>query len=105
MVGVWIGAVGTGKELEERGEELFVVHIDLGSPFASAVGTVRVAVGSPAVETEIQLAVVHNPSAVTEIRKHLGVLLVGMPKNRDAVLGNQWAGEVFPRQNRSASED
>ena len=98
-------AAGTGKGLEERVEELFVVRIDLGSQSASVVGIGRVAVGSPAAETEIQFAVVHNPLAVTRIRKRLGILLVEMSKSRGAVRGNQWTGEGFPCQNRTASED
>jgi len=105
VVGVCFVAAGTGKELEERGEELFVVQIDPGNPFASAVGIAWAAVGSPAVETKTQLAVAHNPSVATKIRKHLGVLLAETLKSLDAVLGNRWAGEVTPRQNRSASED
>ena len=97
-------AAETGKGSEERGEELFVVRIDLGNPFASVVGIGQVVVESPAVEIEIQLAAVHNPLVVTKIRKHLGILLAEMPKSRDAVLGNQWAGEVFPCRSRAASE-
>jgi len=97
-------AAETGKGLEERVGGLFVVRIGLGSPSASVVGIGRVAVGSPAAEKEIQLVVVHNPLAVTKIQKRLGILLAEMPKRRDAVRENQWAGEVFPRQNRIASE-
>ena len=103
MVEVCFVAAETGKGLEGR-EEPYVVHIDLGNPFASVVEIGRVAVGST-VGAEIQFAVVHNPSVVMKIREHLDILLAEMPKIRDAVRGNQWAGEVFPRQNRSASED
>jgi hypothetical protein len=98
-------AAETGKGSEERGEELFVVRIDLGSPFALVVGIGWVAVGSPAVEIEIQIAAVHNPSVVMKIRELLGILSVGTSENRDAVRGNLWVGEVFPRQNRAAFED
>ena len=105
VVAVCFVAAETGKGLEELEEELFVVRIDLGNPFVSAVGIGRVAAGSPAVETRIQLAVVHNPLVVTKIRKHLGVLLAEMPKRRGAVRENQWIGEGSPHRNRSATED
>ena len=102
---VCFAAAETGKGSEERGEVLFVVRIDLGNPFASVVEIGWVVVESPVVETEIQLAVVHNPSVVTKIRKHLGIPLAEMSKTRDAVRGNQWAGGGSPRQSRSAFED
>lgn len=89
MVEVCSDAAETGKGSEEREEELFVVRIDLGNPFASAAGIERVVVGSLAVETETQLAVVHSPLVVTKIRKRLGVLLAEMRKIQDAVRGNQ----------------
>ena len=98
-------AAETGKGLEERGEELFVVRIDLGNRFASVAGIGRVVVESPAVEIGIQLAVVHNPSVAMKIRKRLEILLAEMPRNRDAVRGSLWAGKGFPYRNRAASED
>ena len=89
---------------EGREEGLFVVQIDLGSPLASVVEIGRIAVGSPAAETEIQMVVAHNQLAVKETQKYRGLLLAEMPKNRGVVRGNQWAEEEFLWQNRAVSE-
>lgn len=82
-------AAETGEGWGGWGEELFVVQIDLGSPFVSVVGIGRVVVGSPIVGTEIRIAVVRNRLVAKKTQRYRGLLLAGMPKNRSAVRGNQ----------------
>lgn len=91
-----------GEGLEERGEELFVVRIDLGSLFVSAV---EIAVGSLTVEAKTLVAAAHNRLVVKKTQKCRGLLLAGMLESQRAVRGNQWAEEGFLRQNQAVAED